>query len=190
MSGRSPIWDIDAEFFDRYQHHHPVLHTTTKGRDSVKNSGCKGSNTSQTNNQIFPSITAAILLCVTKKKRFGINVTDSLCNLSPDLPSAWGGSHLREGSTAYIGQVDDSTVLKCTIEPGGDASTPEQEHKLLEIVGRHDRIIAHKGLAAAGLYLEHARNGTVLDFVEKATPSSMSIQQRIIWCREIVEAVG
>ncbi|KAG5928505.1 hypothetical protein E4U42_000536 [Claviceps africana] len=96
---------------------------------------------------------------------------------------------LASGSSAFIGQVDDSTVLKYTLKPGGDASSLEHEYRLLDIIGRHNRIIAHKGLTVNGLYLERASNGTLLDYIQQATPSSLSVQQRITWCREIIEAV-
>ncbi|KAM3426053.1 hypothetical protein MY4824_010113 [Beauveria thailandica] len=96
---------------------------------------------------------------------------------------------LASGTSAFIGQVDDSTVLKYPLERFGDASRLEHEHQLLHIVGHHDRIIAQKGLTGDGLYLEYAANGSILDFLLEPEHATITLQQRVTWCREVVEAV-
>ncbi|KJZ71538.1 hypothetical protein HIM_09076 [Hirsutella minnesotensis 3608] len=96
---------------------------------------------------------------------------------------------LASGTSAFIGQVDESTVLKYTLERGGDSSRLEHEHRLLNIIGHHEHVIAHKGLTPDGLYLEYAENGSLLEFITKAKHAPASLQQRIRWCREIIEAV-
>lgn len=65
----------------------------------------------------------------------------------------------------------------------------EVEHKILEIIGQHARIISHKGLTEAGLYLERAANGTIFNFLAEKKHCHISLQQRIAWCREVIEAV-
>ncbi|KAH8729156.1 kinase-like domain-containing protein [Ilyonectria robusta] len=93
------------------------------------------------------------------------------------------------GSSAFIGEVDDSTILKYPLEPGGDMIRLELEHKILTIVGQHPRIIAHKGSTDAGLYLERAANGTILEYLTESDHPAPHLQQRVAWCRQLTEAV-
>ncbi|RDA90459.1 hypothetical protein CP533_3935 [Ophiocordyceps camponoti-saundersi (nom. inval.)] len=94
------------------------------------------------------------------------------------------------GINGFIGQVDNSTVLKYNlIEGDDDMSKIEHEHQLLNIVGPHARIIASKGLTEHGLYLELAENGNMLDYLVESKQPDPSLQQRLAWCREIAEAV-
>ena len=72
---------------------------------------------------------------------------------------------LASGSSAFIGEVDDSTVFKYPLAPNGEMTRLEVEGKLLEIVGRHERIIGLKVFSKTGLYLERALNGTVADYI-------------------------
>lgn len=94
------------------------------------------------------------------------------------------------GTSAFIGEVDDSTVLKYPVEAGGDRTRLELEHKILTEVGRHPRIVGHKGFTEAGLYLERVANGTVLDFLSASDRPRPSLRLRLAWCRELAEAVG
>jgi serine/threonine protein kinase len=96
---------------------------------------------------------------------------------------------LASGSSAFIGEIDDSTVLKYPLAPGGEMNRLEVERKLLEIIGRHERIIGLKGFSETGLYLERALNGTVADYI-LAPDRSPSLKQRLTWCREATEAVA
>ncbi|KAM3552399.1 hypothetical protein ARSEF4850_007408 [Beauveria asiatica] len=90
---------------------------------------------------------------------------------------------LASGASAFIGQVDDSTVLKYPLERFGDASRLEHEHQLLHIVGHHDRIIAQKDLTGDGLYFEYAANGSILDFLLEPEHATITLQQRrVIHC--------
>lgn len=94
------------------------------------------------------------------------------------------------GTSAFVGVVDDSTVLKYPLEPGGDLASLKYEHELLQIVGPHPRIVAVKepGLTDIGLYLERGSNGTLMDYVTDNPAHSM--QQRLSWCKEVTEAVA
>ncbi|KAK1585620.1 uncharacterized protein LY79DRAFT_650713 [Colletotrichum navitas] len=69
------------------------------------------------------------------------------------------------GSSAFIGEVDDSTVLNLTL------------------------IIGHKGLTETGLCLERAVDGTIFDYLTTSDIPTPSLQQRLAWCRELCEAV-
>ncbi|CAK44077.1 hypothetical protein CBS115989_3760 [Aspergillus niger] len=99
---------------------------------------------------------------------------------------------IASGGSAWIGEVDETTVLKYPIAPDNtDVSWLEMERKLLEIVGHHEHIIV-KGCTENGwLYLERATNGDLDDYyLRPAYPHPPpSLEQRIAWwCREIAEA--
>lgn len=96
---------------------------------------------------------------------------------------------LASGSSAFIGLVDDSTVLKYTLEPGGDRTRLEIEHQILTTVGKHPNIIAQKGLTDQGLYLERAVNGTIYWYLADSGYPAPTVQQRLTWCLELVQAV-
>ncbi|KAH8712395.1 Serine/threonine-protein kinase RUNKEL [Beauveria bassiana] len=69
---------------------------------------------------------------------------------------------LATGTSAFIGQVDDSTV-----------------------VGRHDRSIAQQGLNDGSLYLEYATNGPILDLLLESkhatvAPAAENLVQRVV----------
>ena len=48
---------------------------------------------------------------------------------------------IASGSSAFIGEVDESTVLKYPLAAGGDVSRLKVERELLEIIGPHPRVI-------------------------------------------------
>jgi serine/threonine protein kinase len=96
---------------------------------------------------------------------------------------------LATGTSAFIGEVDDSTILKYPLEPGGDMSRLQHEHNVLNLIGQHPRIIAQKGFTAAGLYLERAKNETIYKYLTESDHET-SPQQRIAWCREVTEALN
>jgi len=99
---------------------------------------------------------------------------------------------LASGTSAFIGEVDESTIFKYPLIAEGeklDMSRIETEKRLLEIVGPHERIIALKGSNDAGLFLERAVNGNVYNYLSNSAPT-LSIQQRLCWCQETAEAVG
>ncbi|RMD39247.1 hypothetical protein DV735_g5880, partial [Chaetothyriales sp. CBS 134920] len=97
---------------------------------------------------------------------------------------------LASGSSAFIGEVDDSTVLKYPLAPGEDMTRLDVERKLLEIIGPHERIIRLKSFSNTGLYLERAVNGTVADYILESGKPLPSVKQRLSWCREAAEAVA
>lgn len=96
------------------------------------------------------------------------------------------------GSSAWVGAVDETTVFKYPLAPDGDMSRLEVERQLLEIVGRHERVIQLKGSNEKGLFLERAPNGTLGDYLLEAPPEREppSTAQRVAWCRETIEAVA
>ncbi|OBT45949.1 serine/threonine protein kinase [Pseudogymnoascus sp. WSF 3629] len=69
-----------------------------------------------------------------------------------------------------------------------DRSRLELEYEILCKVGKHPRIIGLKRLSTDGLYLERAPNGTLHNFILSNHPT-ISLQQRLAWCREATEAV-
>ncbi|AEO60413.1 hypothetical protein MYCTH_2309609 [Thermothelomyces thermophilus ATCC 42464] len=97
---------------------------------------------------------------------------------------------LAVGSSAFIGEVDELTVLKYPLAPGGDMTRLEVERQLFEIIGRHERIIALRGFTDTGIYLERAPNGTVAEYILESGKPPPSVKQRLCWCREAAEAVA
>ena len=97
---------------------------------------------------------------------------------------------IASGTSAFIGEVDESTVLKYPLDPGGDVSRLEVERQLLEIVGPHPRIIGLKRVSDTGLYLERAVNGTLAYYLLESANQPPSTQQQLSWCREAAEAVA
>lgn len=101
---------------------------------------------------------------------------------------------LATGTNAFIGEVDDSTVLKYPLIPGRDIDRLEVERKLLEIVNPHERITGLKGVSSdtGGLYLERAQNGSLGNYLldSESQHPLPSVKQRLAWCREVAEAVA
>lgn len=96
---------------------------------------------------------------------------------------------LATGGSAYVGEVDETTVLKYPLAPGGDMTRLDEEKELLEIVCPHPHIIQLKGASPVGLYLERAVNGSVADYLLESDKPAPSVRQRLSWCREAAEAV-
>ncbi|OJI85081.1 hypothetical protein ASPTUDRAFT_28781 [Aspergillus tubingensis CBS 134.48] len=101
---------------------------------------------------------------------------------------------IASGGSAWIGEVDETTVLKYPLAPDDtDISRLDTERRLLEIVGPHEHIIKVKGCTDNGwLYLERAINGNLDDYyLRPAHPHPPpSLEQRLNWCQEIAEAVA
>lgn len=94
------------------------------------------------------------------------------------------------GGSAFIGEVDESTILKYPLEPDGEMTRLGVEKEMLETIGPHPRIIGLQGFSDAGIYLERAINGTLADYILNPDISPPSVQQRLSWCREAAEAVA
>jgi serine/threonine protein kinase len=97
---------------------------------------------------------------------------------------------LASGSSAFIGEIDDSIVLKYPLSPPNeDMSRLEAEKKFFEAVGQHKRISKLKGSSAMSLYLERAAKGNLYQYLFESTIPSPPVRQRLSWCREAAEAV-
>ncbi|KAL2127179.1 hypothetical protein VTI74DRAFT_11199 [Chaetomium olivicolor] len=83
------------------------------------------------------------------------------------------------GGSAFIGEVDDSTVFKYPLAPGRDMTRLEVERKLLEIILPHESIIAFKGFTDTGIYLERATNGTVAEYILESGNPLPLVKQRL-----------
>lgn len=92
------------------------------------------------------------------------------------------------GGSCWIGEVDDWTVLKYPHDRGVEIDRFQTEFKILSILGRHPRIISLKGYTDDGLYLERAVNGDLHDLL--TDNPTISLRQRLIWCRQAAEAVA
>ncbi|TKA74314.1 hypothetical protein B0A55_07183 [Friedmanniomyces simplex] len=74
---------------------------------------------------------------------------------------------IANGTDAFVGKVDEFTVLKYPALPGGDLHLLEHEYRVFKHVGPHPRIIAAKDFNELGLYLERAPNGTLNILLDK-----------------------
>ena len=97
---------------------------------------------------------------------------------------------IASGTSAWIGLVDESTILKYALRPGGDTSRLEIERELLGIVGEHPHIIKLKSSSNLGIYLERAVNGNLYTYLTESNHPVINIQQRLRWCRELASAVA
>ena len=98
---------------------------------------------------------------------------------------------LASGTSSWIGEVDETTVLKYPLDlEGKDRIRLEIERKILEAIGPHPRIIGLKGYTDIGMYLERATKGTLADYILNPDIPSPSILQRLSWCREIAEGLA
>lgn len=92
------------------------------------------------------------------------------------------------GSSSWIGEVDDSTVLKYPHDRGVETDRFQTEYKILTVLGQNLRIIRLKGYTDDGLYLERAVNGDIHEYLTHN--ATISLQQRLTWCRQAAEAVA
>ncbi|KAK0886864.1 hypothetical protein LTR02_017749 [Friedmanniomyces endolithicus] len=95
---------------------------------------------------------------------------------------------IANGTATFVGEVDDTTVLKYPAEPGGDLHSLEHEYRIYKHIGPHRRIIAAKNFTKEGLYLERAPNGTVHEYLAEGE-HTVTIQRRVAWVQQLVEAV-
>lgn len=90
------------------------------------------------------------------------------------------------GSTCYIGKIDDKTVLKYQFNDDYKRFV-EAEAQIFEALGTHPNILKYYGRNNHGLILEYAANGNVKDYLQNHP--SVSTKLRIVWCRELGEAI-
>jgi len=94
------------------------------------------------------------------------------------------------GGSCWIGEVDDSTVLKYPHDSKDEAEAKRlhTEYKILSLLGQHPRIIGLKSFTDDGLYLERATNGDLFKYL--ANHPTTAVQRRLIWCRQAAEAIA
>jgi serine/threonine protein kinase len=90
------------------------------------------------------------------------------------------------GGGCWIGEIDDTTVLKYP-QIRGDMSELRIEAKMLEVLGQHPHIVQSKGLTEDGLLLEFAPNGNLHHHLT-AHPET-PVEQRMVWCLHLTKAV-
>ncbi|KAF1842061.1 kinase-like protein [Cucurbitaria berberidis CBS 394.84] len=94
---------------------------------------------------------------------------------------------IARGGDCWIGEIDETTVLKYPQVQGKPYPELQIEAKMLSVLGRHPRIVQSKGLTKDGLLLEFAPNGNLHDYLT-ANPDT-SLEQRVTWCMQATEAV-
>lgn len=86
----------------------------------------------------------------------------------------------------FIDLIDETTVLKYPCIPDNTEGL-QIEAKLFEAIGSHPRIVACNGLTEHGLILQYAPNGNLKEYI--ACNPTISLNQRLRWCRQAAEAV-
>jgi len=94
---------------------------------------------------------------------------------------------IAHGGGCWIGEVDETTVLKYP-HTNEEMKWVQIEAKILDILGRHPRIVQSKGIRKEGLLLEFAPNGNLHDYLT-AHPEA-SLERRLSWCIQATEAVA
>lgn len=101
---------------------------------------------------------------------------------------------LASGSYAFIGLVDETTVLKYPLDKNDDMERLKAEYEMLKAVGPHPGVIAQLGFTSDGLYLERAQESiysflTAVDHAASSSSSSVSVQQRLTWSIQLAQAI-
>lgn len=94
---------------------------------------------------------------------------------------------IAHGGDCWIGEVDDTTVLKYPQTLGKSNQELRIEAKMLDILEHHPRIVQSKGLTEVGLLLEFAPSGNLHEYLT-AHPE-ITLEQRLAWCVQAAEAV-
>ncbi|KAG4441516.1 hypothetical protein IFR05_002973 [Cadophora sp. M221] len=92
------------------------------------------------------------------------------------------------GRSSWIGEVDDTTVLKYPHDRGVETDRFHTEYKILTVLSQNPRIIGLNGYTDDGIYLERAVNGDMHEYLTRNL--TISPQQRLTWCRQAAEAVA
>ncbi|KAF2844328.1 kinase-like protein, partial [Plenodomus tracheiphilus IPT5] len=96
--------------------------------------------------------------------------------------------HLARGGNCWIGEVDNTTVLKYPQTQEKTKWELQIEAKMLDVLGSHPRVVRSKGLTGDGLLLEFAPHGNLHDYLT-AHPET-SLEKRLAWCIQATEALG
>lgn len=90
----------------------------------------------------------------------------------------------------YIGKLNENMVLKYA----SDANDPiyltsiKIESRLLQLLGYHPHIIQSRGLVEDGLLLKYYPNGNL--YKHLAAHPFVRMDQRLEWCKQLVDTVG
>ncbi|KAI9053502.1 hypothetical protein LZ554_002457 [Drepanopeziza brunnea f. sp. 'monogermtubi'] len=91
-----------------------------------------------------------------------------------------------------LGRIDDTTVLKYLHDESPDIKAQARLHieaQMYAILGDHDRIIKFKGVEGNGIRLEYAINGSLAQYLRKATASPPT-SQRLTWVQQAAEGMA
>lgn len=98
---------------------------------------------------------------------------------------------IAQGSSSFIGKLNEETVLKYPSVRGEDWDRFIVEKNIYEVLCPHPRIIKSYGLDKRGLTLEYATGGTLQDHLRSLdSANSITNADRIRWCYQAAEAVA
>lgn len=90
-------------------------------------------------------------------------------------------------SRVAILREDSTRVLKYCFPDHEDAvRNLEQEKKILAILGHHPLITHLHSVSERGLIFQYYRHGSLRDYY-KTLPALPSLNDRVLWCRQVVE---
>jgi serine/threonine protein kinase len=96
-----------------------------------------------------------------------------------------------QGSSSFIGLIDDKTVLKYPCVKDQEWERFVLEERIYKALCPHPRIITCYGLNESGLKLEYAANGTLLGHLHAPDSSgSITTADRVRWAHQAAEAVA
>lgn len=98
---------------------------------------------------------------------------------------------IAQGSSSFIGKLNEETVLKYPSVKGEEWSRFIVEKHIYEALCPHPRIIRSYGLDKRGLILEYATGGILQDHLRSLdSAKSITNADRIRWCQQAAEAVA
>ncbi|SPQ22331.1 03c5b672-0cb1-4235-902a-289b7c164780 [Thermothielavioides terrestris] len=99
------------------------------------------------------------------------------------------------GSTSSIERVSPGVVVKKAHPFEEDhyvkrfANNFSVERQILERLGHHPRIVRYLGMQGNGILLGEASHGNLQTYIDQHHAST-SVEQRLLWCRQLAEAIA
>ncbi|KAJ5427649.1 hypothetical protein N7491_008091 [Penicillium cf. griseofulvum] len=92
--------------------------------------------------------------------------------------------------SCHIGKLNDTMVLKYASDfnDPGYLTSIKVEHKILQLIGPHPRIVELKSLAEDGLILKYYPNGTLLSHIKNHPYETL--ERRLEWAKQLVDTLS
>jgi serine/threonine protein kinase len=92
--------------------------------------------------------------------------------------------------SCHVGKLNDTTVLKYTSDfnDPGYLTSIKVEHKILQLIGPHPRIVELKDLAEDGIILKYYPNGTLRSHIKNHPYETL--ERRLEWAKQLVDTLS